>query len=249
MEAVWVKRGQSKCSALPSCFMQSVSKPRVRQTKREHLHNVGAWCYPAELDLSNLFFFFFQPLVLPHSAFDSQSVSLPPPQSQGLDCSAEAWQRPRMGKVQGRQLTLPASLNQRVNLHRGHNGFSLVKPPHMQAACHQPCSCSLTPFCVSLSSLGLPCPNRDTPQMYTMEVSMLWRNRPIFLYPSLACCQNTKSRSMFQPLFSALSYVRSWTSTGRVANLGTGVLPLFTESGRLENIREETHLGKVNRER
>lgn len=36
-----------------------------------------------------------------------------------------------MGKVKGRQLTLPASLNQRVNLHRGHNGFSLAKTtPH-----------------------------------------------------------------------------------------------------------------------
>lgn len=95
------------------------------------------------------------PLVLPFSVFDSPSVSLPASQSQGLDCSAEAWQRLRMGKVQGRQLTLPASLNQRVNLHRGHNGFSLAKPPHMQAACHQLCSCSLTPFCVSLSSVGL----------------------------------------------------------------------------------------------
>lgn len=27
-------------------------KPRVRQTKRERLHNAGAWCYPAEMDLS-----------------------------------------------------------------------------------------------------------------------------------------------------------------------------------------------------
>ena len=60
-----------------------------------------------------------------------------------------------MGKVQGRQLTLPASLNQRVNLHRGHNGFSLAKPPHMQAACHRPCSRSLTPFCATPSSRWL----------------------------------------------------------------------------------------------
>lgn len=151
MEAVLVKRGQSECSALPSCTVQSVSKPWVRQTKREHLRNAGAWCYPSELD-------FYNPPptpVLPLSVFDSPSVSLPASQSQGLDCSAEAWQRLRMGKVQGRQQTLPASLNQRVNLHRGHNGFSLAKPPHMQAACHQPCSCSLTPFCVPLSSVGL----------------------------------------------------------------------------------------------
>lgn len=51
-----------------------------------------------------------------------------------------------MGKVQGRQLTLPASLNQRVNLHRGHNGVSLARQLHTQAACHRPGSCSLTPF-------------------------------------------------------------------------------------------------------
>ena len=65
------KRGQTECSALPSCFMQSVSKPRVRQTaEREHLHNVGAWCYPAELDLSTFFFLNLPP------PFDSLSLSL-----------------------------------------------------------------------------------------------------------------------------------------------------------------------------
>lgn len=57
-----------------------------------------------------------------------------------------------MGKVQGRQLTLPASLNQRVNLHRGHNGFSLARQLHTQAACHRPGSCSLTPFFLSQAS-------------------------------------------------------------------------------------------------
>lgn len=43
-----------------------------------------------------------------------------------------------MGKVQGRQLTLPASLNQRVNLHRGHNGFSLARQLHTQAVRQRP---------------------------------------------------------------------------------------------------------------
>lgn len=84
------------------------------------------------------------------------SLSLPPPQSQGLDCSAEAWQRPRMGKVQGRQLTLPACLNHRVNLHPGHNGFSLARQLHTQAACQRPGSCSLTPFCLRLQPKPAP---------------------------------------------------------------------------------------------
>lgn len=46
--------------------------PGWSKQKREHLHNVGAWCYPAELDLSTLFF--STPpssLVLPLSVFDS----------------------------------------------------------------------------------------------------------------------------------------------------------------------------------
>lgn len=46
IQAVHVKRMQTQDSSLLSCFSQSASEPRVRQTKKEkkgeHLHNVGA---------------------------------------------------------------------------------------------------------------------------------------------------------------------------------------------------------------
>lgn len=145
--------------------MQSASKPWWGKRKREHLHNIGAWYYSAKLDLWFFILYFLNPLPLSLTP-PLFPPSLPPSQSQGPDCSVEAWQRSWMGKVQGRQLTLPASLNQRVNLHWGHNGFSLAKPPHMQAACHQPSSCSLTAFCLSLSSHGLYVQS----WMYTLEV-------------------------------------------------------------------------------
>lgn len=56
-------------------------------------------------------------------------------------------------KVQGRQLTLPACLNQRVNLQWGHNGFSLANHPR----CRQPVTSRVPvrwPFVVSLSVLS-----------------------------------------------------------------------------------------------
>lgn len=111
------------------------------------MHNIEAELDPLTFLTPFLLFFLWLSPLFPSFLF----------QSQGLDCCAEAWQRQRMGKVQGRQPMLPASLeSQRVNLHWGHRGFSLATAPHMPAACHQPCSCSLTPpFCISLSSFKL----------------------------------------------------------------------------------------------
>lgn len=63
-----------------------------------------------------------------------------------------------MGKVLGRQRTLPASLNRRVNLHRGHNGFFSQSekkgPACVQAARRRPCSRPRPPrWCHSVCSL------------------------------------------------------------------------------------------------
>lgn len=98
------------------------------------------------------FFFFYSPLLL--SDFDSPSAPPPPPHplpvtGAGLFCwgLAEAADGKSAGEAANTSC-LPEF--ERVNLHRGHNCFSLAKAPHMQPACHQPCSCSLTPFCVSL---------------------------------------------------------------------------------------------------
>lgn len=88
------------------------------------------------------------------SLFDSLSVCFPHSllvTGPGLFCRglAEATDGKSAGEAANTSC-LPES--ERVNLRRGHNGVSLAKPPHTQAACHQPCSCPMTPFCVPLSS-------------------------------------------------------------------------------------------------
>lgn len=49
IEAVPVKRMQTQCSSLPSCFTQSGSKPRVRQTKEKQKGNT---CITQEPDVT-----------------------------------------------------------------------------------------------------------------------------------------------------------------------------------------------------
>lgn len=51
--------------------------------KREHLHNVGAWCYPAELGLSTLNTPPSSPLFLVFPLTLSLSFPLPPPSHRG----------------------------------------------------------------------------------------------------------------------------------------------------------------------
>lgn len=97
------------------------------------------------------FFDFASPFVTP--------TTPPVSQSQGLFCFAEAWQSvdARGKKCRGRQLTLPASLNRRVNLQWGHNGFSLANHPR----CRQPVTSRVPvcwPFVVSLCPLMGSCP-------------------------------------------------------------------------------------------
>lgn len=141
---------KAACSALSSCFAQSVPKPNVRLKENTCITkqpNVALQIWTSRF----LFYLTAQHFFLWLSLCPSTPPSVT---GAGLFCwgLAEAADGKSAGEAANTSC-LPEF--ERVNLQRGHNGFSLAKAPHMQPACHQPCSCSLTPFRVSLSSVEL----------------------------------------------------------------------------------------------
>lgn len=121
-----------------------------------------------------------------------------------------------MGKVQGRQQTLPASLNRRVNLHCGHNGSSLASAIRMRAAPAPAVFPSADPFLhLAKPSLRRPCPNTVVPLSEDAIASQ-----------SSSAVQRASIHVSTHPEGEI-----SWDAHSR-----RGVLPQATEAGRFKYI-------------